>query len=76
MERNNNDFDFEEESSFDYKEWGLKILRHWYVILIAIVIAGALAYLSNRKWKPLYQVQAQVILGGKATQGSSYAFMQ
>lgn len=71
----NNDFNFEEESSFDYKEWGIKILQHWYIVLIAIIIAGSLAYLSNRKWKPQYQVQAQVILGG-TTQGSSYAFMQ
>lgn len=73
--KNYNDFNLDDESSFDYKEWGSKLIHHWYIILTAIIIALTLAYLSNRKWKPQYKVQAQVILGG-TTQGASYAFMQ
>lgn len=73
MEHKYNDFD--ESSSFDYKEWLKKILRYWYVMVVAVVMAAGCAYLTNRKWKPQYRVEAKVILGDN-NQKSSYAFMQ
>ncbi len=71
----NNIFNDEEESSFDYKEWLGKILHYWYIVVAAAIIAVSLAYLTNRKWKPYYQVEARVILGGN-DRNSQYAFMQ
>ncbi len=71
----NNIFNDEEESSFDYKEWLGKILHYWYIVVAAAVIAVSFAYLTNRKWKPFYQVEARVILGGN-DRNSQYAFMQ
>ncbi len=71
----NNIFNDEEESSFDYKEWLGKILHYWYIVVAGAAIALSLAYLTNRKWKPYYQVEAKVILGGNEA-NSQYAFMQ
>ncbi len=65
----------EEESSFDFKEWALKIAHYWYIILIGILIALSLAYLENRKWKPMYKVNGQVFLGN-TNSVSQYAFMK
>ena len=42
----NGNMPFEEENSnFDIMEWVVRILRHWYLFLIAGVIALSLAYL-------------------------------
>lgn len=76
MEENNLPQEFmEEESSFDFKEWFFKITHYWYIILIGVVISLAFAYLENRKWKPMYQVNGQVFLGN-TNNVSQYAFMQ
>lgn len=77
MEENNlpQEFIEEEESSFDFKEWFFKIVHYWYIILIGIIISLVFAYLENRKWKPVYQVDGQVFLGNTSS-ASQYAFMQ
>ncbi|MBO7317006.1 MAG: polysaccharide biosynthesis tyrosine autokinase [Paludibacteraceae bacterium] len=76
MEENNIPQEFlEEESSFDFKEWALKIAHYWYVVLIGVLIALSLAYLENRKWKPMYKVNGQVFFGNTSSV-SQYAFMQ
>lgn len=76
MEENNLPQEFiEEESSFDFKEWFLKIAHYWYIILIGVIVALSLAYLENRKWKPAYQVNGQVFMGNTSS-ATQYAFMK
>jgi capsular exopolysaccharide synthesis family protein len=69
MENNNNNYPQpnppafeEEESSFDFMKWLILIAHYWYLFVISISIALTLAYLSNRKWNPIYKVGAKVII--------------
>ena len=39
----------EENSNFDLMEWVICILHHWYLFVIAAVIAFSLAYLNNNQ---------------------------
>lgn len=69
MENNNNNYPQpnppvfeEEESSFDFMKWLVLIARYWYLFVISITLALTLAYLSNKKWNPMYKVGARVII--------------
>ncbi len=57
----NNVFD-EEKSSFDLMEWVFKILRYWYLFVIAVIIALGVAFLQNRKWIPEYVSSGTIII--------------
>lgn len=59
----------DEESGFDLIEWLFKILHHWYLFVIALVLFMGLAWIANRTWKPSYEVSSLVVLGG----GQSYS---
>ena len=49
----------------DVVDWLLWILRYWYLFVISIIVFMSLAYLKNRKWKPIYSTAAQVIVEEK-----------
>lgn len=67
----------EEESSFDFMGWLSLILHYWYLFVIAGGIALFAAYLSNRKWIPIYQVAAKMIIeDGGYRGGGTEALMQ
>ena len=66
----------EDESGFDIIEWLFKILRHWYLFVIALAISLSVAFIANRTWKPSYQVSARVILGGGQASASQQMVMQ
>jgi len=66
----------EDDSGFDILEWLFKILRHWYLFVIALAISLSVAFIANRTWKPSYQVSARVILGGGQTSASQQMVMQ
>ena len=52
----------EENSNFDLMEWVIRILHHWYLFAIAIVIALCASYLTNRKWLPSYYSSGTIII--------------
>ena len=59
----NGSMPFEEENSnFDIMEWVVRILRHWYLFLIAGVIALSLAYLKNKKVIERYLTTGTMII--------------
>jgi capsular exopolysaccharide synthesis family protein len=61
----------EDESTFDVMEWVFKILHHWYLFVIFLLITLGIAFLVNRTWKPVYQVSAQILIGaGQSSQNS------
>lgn len=73
MEENKNEqqFNDEEESGFDIKEWLLLFLHYWYLFVIFVVLALGAAYLKNRKWIPKYQTQGTLMIEeAKSTSGS------
>lgn len=66
----------DEESTFDIMEWIFKILRHWYLFVIFLAITLGIAFLINRTWKPVYQVNAQILLGAGQAAPNSQIVMQ
>ena len=52
----------EESSGIDIIEWVFRILRHWYLFVIAGVIAFSLAYLKNRKVMETYLTTGTMII--------------
>lgn len=67
----------EERSSFNLLEWVLRVLRYWYLFIIGIVIALALAMLENRKWIPQYLSSGTILIKEYTNSyGGSQALMQ
>ena len=52
----------EENSNFDLMEWVVRIIRHWYLFLIAAVIAFSLAYLKNKRVIEQYLTTGTMII--------------
>ena len=69
----NNGFD-EEDISFNWLEWLMRIVRHWYLFVIAVILALFFAYVKNRSWQPLYVTEAKVMIEEGAS--NQYNFMQ
>ena len=66
----------EEASSFDIMGWISLLLHYWYLFVIAASIAASLAYFSNRKWLPYYQVAAKMIIEDAGYRSGPEAIMQ
>ena len=45
----------EDSSGIDILEWVFRIIDHWYLFVIAAIIAFSLAYLKNRKVMETYR---------------------
>ena len=60
----------EENSNFDIMEWVVRILHHWYLFVIAAVVALSLAYLKNRRVIEQYLTTGTMII--KESSGSGY----
>ena len=60
----------EENSNFDLMEWVIRILHHWYLFVIAAVIAFSLAYLKNKRVIERYLTTGTMII--KESGGSGY----
>lgn len=56
-------------------DWLLRFARHWYLFVIAVSVALAAAYLSNRSWEPMYNTEGKIIIESSAN-GGTYNFMQ
>lgn len=69
----NNGFD-EEDISFNWLEWLMRIVRHWYLFVVAVILAMFFAYVKNRSWQPLYVTEAKVMIEEGAS--NQYNFMQ
>ena len=55
---------FNNNDSFDYMLWVIRISRYWYLFIIALAIALGLAYYENRKWQPIHLTGAEVLIEG------------
>jgi capsular exopolysaccharide synthesis family protein len=66
----------DDESNFDIMDWVFKLLRHWYLFVISLSIAVSIAWLANRTWKPMYQVNAKIILGAGQPANGTQMVMQ
>ena len=60
----------EEKSNFDLMEWVIRIIRHWYLFVIAAAIAFSLAYLKNKRVIERYLTTGTMII--KESSGSGY----
>jgi capsular exopolysaccharide synthesis family protein len=60
---------FDNNDSFDWMLWVIRIARFWYLFVIAFVIALGLAYIKNRSWKPVYATGAEVMIEAGNTGG-------
>jgi len=50
------------EASLDILSWILKILKYWYLFVIAGFLAFGLAYLKNKSWTPTYKTATNVLI--------------
>ena len=66
----------EEKSNFDLMEWILRIIYHWYLFAIAIVIAFSLAYLKNKRVIERYLTTGTMIIKESGGGYGSASIMQ
>lgn len=66
----------EEKSNIDIMDWVFKILRFWYLFVLAVIIAMGLALLQNRKWMPQYLSSGTIIIKEYTNSYGSQALMQ
>ena len=52
----------EDSSGIDILEWVFRIIDHWYLFVIAAIIAFSLAYLKNRKVMETYLTTGTMII--------------
>ncbi|MCQ2337606.1 MAG: polysaccharide biosynthesis tyrosine autokinase [Paludibacteraceae bacterium] len=64
----------QQNGGINYLEWAMRMLSKWYLFVIAITVAMSAGFLINRKWKPSYTTEAQVLVDGKG--GSDMGVMQ
>ncbi|MDR1882819.1 MAG: polysaccharide biosynthesis tyrosine autokinase [Prevotella sp.] len=48
--------------SFDFVLWFYRILKYWYLFVISAVLFLGCAYIKNKSWRPVFYVQALMIL--------------
>lgn len=66
----------EEKSNFDLMEWVLRIIYHWYLFAIALVIAFSLAFLKNKRVIERYLTTGTMIIKEGSTGYGSASIMQ
>ena len=60
---NNSDFaTFEQEETVDFKAFAIKLINHWYIFLVSIVIFTGGAFMYTRYATPLYKVNAKILI--------------
>src|SRR5574344_944746 len=69
----NSDFD-DSSSSFNWMEWLMRIIRYWYLFVVAVIIVVFFAYLKNRSWQPQYVTESKLMIEEGAA--NQYNFMQ
>lgn len=52
----------EDDKSFDFKEFLIKILRYWYWFVILVVIGVGTAFVYNKFTPPVYQVTSKLLV--------------
>ncbi|MFV0390505.1 MAG: GumC family protein [Paludibacteraceae bacterium] len=73
--QNTQQFNDNEESGFNIKEWLMLFLSYWYLFVLFAIIALGLAFVKNRSYVENYQSTGTIIIDGSRNYGSS-AFMQ
>ena len=68
-------FNEDEQSSFNLKDWVLLFLHYWYLFVIFAGLALGLAYLKNRSWIERYKTSGSIIIEENRSTGSN-VFMQ
>lgn len=54
--------DFNQQEIIDYKSLLFKLIRHWYLFVLTLIVTMSLAYLFNRYTKPIYEVKTSVLI--------------
>jgi capsular exopolysaccharide synthesis family protein len=49
-------------TTFDVLYWIFRLLKYWYLFVIALVIALGLAYLKNQYWTPTYRTVSTIMI--------------
>ncbi len=52
----------EKNSTFDILYWVFRILKYWYLFVIALIISIGLAYLKNQYWTPTYRTISTILI--------------
>lgn len=65
------------EKGINYLEWGIRFLAKWYLFVICVVVTMSVGFILNRKWKPQFVSEAQVLIddGGKMNYGGMQNFL-
>src|SRR5690606_8481860 len=59
----------------DFKRVAYRALRHWYVVLICLMLASLVAFLKNRYTERVYPVNASILIREReATAGAELLF--
>lgn len=48
--------------SFDFVLWFYRLLKNWYFFVISLILFLSYAYIKNKSWVPVYNIQAMLIL--------------
>jgi uncharacterized protein involved in exopolysaccharide biosynthesis len=59
----------EENSNFDLMEWVVRIIHHWYLFVIAAVVALSLAFLKNKRVIERYLTTGTMIIKESSSNG-------
>ena len=54
--------DDQDGGGFDIMSWVFRILHYWYLFVIGITVAFVLSHYQNRKWQPIYQTKATILI--------------
>ena len=60
---NHSDFAaFDQEETVDFKAFAIRLVNHWYIFLISILIFIGIAFLYMRYSAPVYKVNAKILI--------------
>lgn len=62
MNQNEQSFAEEQEDDIDILGYVFKYLRYWYLIILALVLSFAYAYVYLKRYAPVYQVSATLLI--------------
>lgn len=69
-------FNDNEESSFNLKEWLFLFLNYWYLFVLFALLGLGLAYLKNRSWIESYKTTGTMVIEDSRGGASNQVFMQ
>ncbi|MBR3565645.1 MAG: polysaccharide biosynthesis tyrosine autokinase [Paludibacteraceae bacterium] len=65
----------EDDSGFNLLEWVFRIMQHWYLFVLGVIVAFVLSYIQNRKWIPTWVSSGTMIIQEYGSTYGSQALM-